>query len=102
MNPQVQVHYPANGLGDVPVPKSAIELMKKCLVRNPHERWTVQQCLASDFLKPKAVSTDFIKDVVRSAVNYGYHRQSQGQVSEEVYDKLVDSIIHQIKDLNYA
>ncbi|KAM3126149.1 hypothetical protein CJJ07_001441 [Candidozyma auris] len=102
MNPQVQVHYPANGLGDVPVPKSAIELMKKCLVRNPHERWTVQQCLASDFLKPKAVSTGFIKDVVRSAVNYGYHRQSQGQVSEEVYDKLVDSIIHQIRDLNYA
>lgn len=102
MNPQVKVHYPSLGLGDIPVPQSAIELMQKCLVRNPHERWNVQQCLSSDFLKPKAVSTGFVKDVVRSAVNYGYNRRHHGEISDETLDRLVHGIIHQIEDFNYA
>lgn len=102
MNPQVKVHYPSHGLGEVPVPRSAIELMQKCLVRNPHERWTVQECLTSDFLEPKAVSNDFVKDVVKSAVNYGYNRRSNGDISDDVLNKLVDSIIDQIQTLNYA
>ncbi|PSK34608.1 hypothetical protein C7M61_004968 [Candidozyma pseudohaemuli] len=102
MNPQVKVHFPAHGLGEVPVPRSAIELMQMCLVRNPHERWTVLECLTSDFLRPKAVSNDFVKDVVKSAVNYGYHKRQQGDLSDEKLNKLVDSIIGQIESLNYA
>lgn len=102
MNPQVKVHFPSHGLGEIPVPRSAIELMQKCLVRNPHERFTVQQCLTSDFLKPKAVSNGFVKDVIKSAVNYGYNRRHQGDLSDDVLDRLVDNIIDQIETLNYA
>lgn len=102
MNPQVKVRYPTHGLGDVAVPLSAIELMQRCLARSPFDRWTVEQCLASDFLKPKAVSNQFIKNVVRSAVDYGYNQRHREKILDETYDELVGSIIEQIENLNYA
>lgn len=102
MNPQVKVKYATHGLGDVAVPLSVIELMQRCLARSPFERWTVEQCLNSDFLKPKAVSKPFIKDIVRSAVNYGYSQRYLEEISNDTYDKLVSSIIEQIESLNYT
>lgn len=103
MNPQVKIQYPSTGLGNVKVPQSAIELMQKCLLRNPHERWTVEECLNSDFLKPKVVSEPFIRDLVHLAVNFGYNNKvtGNGLITSDVYDKLVDTVIKQIEDLNY-
>ncbi|KAK6460858.1 protein kinase [Scheffersomyces coipomensis] len=104
VNPQVKIQFPNKGIGGVPVPISAIELMKNCLERNPNDRWTVDRCLTSDFLKPKVVSENFVRDLVHSAVNYGYNKRTNGSgpMAIDVYDALVDSVLLQIENLNYA
>lgn len=101
MNPQVKIEYPTRGLGGVPVPLSCIELMQKCLARNPNERWTVEQCMNCDFLKPKCISREFVKDLVYSAVSFGSQSKG-GEITDEVYEKLVETVLRQIEDLNYA
>ena len=102
MNPQVKVKYAATGLGGVPVPLSAIELMRKCLERNPSDRWTVEECLNCDFLRPKAVNAGFVKDVLRNAVSLAAKSPRTGNIDERTYDELVQSLLGQIKDLNFA
>lgn len=102
VNPQVKIQYASTGMGGVSVPGSCIELMQRCLERNPNERWTVERCLHSDFLRPKAVSHQFVKDLVYSAVNFGYTSRQSGEIGDDVYDKLVDTVLKQIEDLNYA
>lgn len=102
MNPQVKIQYPDRGFGEAKVAQSLVDLIKKCLERNPSQRWTVEQCLASDFLKPKAVSRAFLRDLVYSAVTYGYNNKDYGEVTDDIYDKLVDTVLHQIEDLNFA
>lgn len=101
MNPQVKIEYPSRGVGGTPVPQSSIELMQMCLARNPNERWTVEQCMNSDFLRPKAVSRAFVKDLVYSAVNFGCQSR-ENVITDEVYEKLVQTVMRQIEDLNYA
>ncbi|OBA22833.1 kinase-like protein, partial [Metschnikowia bicuspidata var. bicuspidata NRRL YB-4993] len=100
MNPQVKVLYPATGLGGVRVPASAITLMKKCLERNPSDRWTVEECLHCDFLKPKAVDEHFVKDLLHNAVTFVQRNTHPGSIDEKTYTELVDTILGQIKDLN--
>ncbi|KAG2732356.1 hypothetical protein G9P44_004773 [Scheffersomyces stipitis] len=104
MNPQVKIQFGTKGLGGVAVPTSAIELMQNCLARNPNERWTIEQCLNSDFLSPKIVSESFVRDLVHSAVNYGYNKRINGggPMTTDVYDALVDSVLKQIENLNYG
>lgn len=102
INPHVQIQFPKRGIGEVRVPTSVIELMKNCLARNPNDRWTIEQCLRSDFLDPKIVNEAFIRDLIHLAVNFGYQKVSSGEpVAAEVYDQLVATVIDQIKDLNY-
>lgn len=103
MNPQVKIVYSNRGIGNIKVPQSAIELMQKCLARNPNDRWRVEECLNSDFLKPKVVSESFIRDLVHLAVNFGYNNRVNGSglIASDVYDKLVDTVLKQIEDLNY-
>lgn len=101
MNPQVKIEYPSRGVGGIPVPLSSIELMQKCLTRNPNERWTVEQCMNSDFLRPRAVSRAFVEDLVYSAVNFGCHNK-ENVINDDIYEKLVETVLHQIEDLNYA
>lgn len=102
MNPQVKISFPPKS-GDVVVPQSAINLMQNCLSRNPNERWTIDECLNSDFLNPKVVSECFIRDLVHLAVNYGYNKRVNGggPMTTDVYDALVDSVLNQIENLNY-
>ncbi|EGV65672.1 kinase-like protein [Yamadazyma tenuis ATCC 10573] len=104
LNPQVKIQYPSKGIGGVPVPTSAIELMENCLARIPNDRWTVDRCLTSDFLKPKVVSENFIRDLVHSAVNFGYNNRANGTgiISTDVYDKLVETVMRQIEELNFS
>lgn len=100
MNADVKIQYPPKGIGGIKVPASALELMQHCLMRNPSERWTVSDCLECDFLKPKAVSEKFILELVHSAVDFGATNGSE--ISEDIYKKLVDTVVKQIADLNYA
>lgn len=104
INPQVKIQFPTKGLGGVKVPTSAIELMQNCLSRFPGERWTVMQCLNSDFLKPKVVSESFVRDLVHLAVNFGYNNRVNGTgiITSDVYDKLVDTVLKQIDELNFS
>lgn len=104
MNPQVRIQYAATGIGGVKVPVSAIELMKKCLARNPNERFTIEECLNSDFLHPKIVNEGYIRDLVHLAVNFGINNRAGGSgiITAEIYDKLVDGVLKQIEELNYG
>lgn len=104
MNPQVKIQYPSKGMGNIKVPQSAIELMQKCLTRNPNERWTVEECLNSDFLNPKIVSENFIRDLVHLAVNFGHNNRVNGNglITVDVYDRLVDTVLKQIEELNFG
>lgn len=104
MNPQIKISYPSKGLGNVPVPKSAVELLQKCLARDPNERYTVEECLESDFLKPKIVSEAFVRDLVHLAVNFGYNSRNNGtgSITSDLYDRLVDTVLKGIEELNYG
>lgn len=101
MNPQVKVQYPSKGLGGSKVPTSAIELMQKCLERNPNDRWTINECLNGDFLHPKIVSDAFVRDLVHLAVNFG-HNNRNSIIHDDVYDKLCETVLKQINELNFA
>lgn len=100
MDPETKILYPEVGLGGGWVPKSAIILMQGCLDRFPRYRWSIDECLNSDFLKPKVVSRAYIRDLIYSAVNYGMERKDE--VSRDTYDQLVETVVNQIEDLNFA
>lgn len=104
MNPQVKIQYPAKGIGGLSVPQSAIDLMQNCLARIPNDRWTIEQCLNCDFLKPKVVSEAFIRDLVHLTVNFGYRNRvnGTGTISAEVYDRLVETVLKEIENLNFS
>lgn len=102
MNPQVKVQYERTGLGGVVVPLSAIELMQKCLERNPNDRWTVEECLESDFLKPKAVNGKFVKELLHNAISLGQRSPDFAHVDDKTYEGLVATILAQIQELNIA
>lgn len=102
MNPQVKIQYHSKGIGDAKVPQTAIKLMKKCLARDPLERWTVEQCLKSDFLHPKLVTESFVRDLVHLSINFGHSsRVNGGVISADVYDQVVETVLKQIEELNY-
>ena len=102
-NPHIKISFPSSGIGNTPVPVSAIELMKNCLHRDPNDRWTIEQCLTCDFLLPKIVSENFIREVVHQSINYGYNSRISGDgMTSDRYDALVDSVMKQIQNLNYS
>ena len=70
MNPKVRITYPKTGLGQVRVPKEAIEAIKGCLDRDPTQRMTIDQAMNGSFLNPQAVYRRFIQDLLVHAVTY--------------------------------
>ncbi|MDC6270810.1 protein kinase [Acetobacter pasteurianus] len=101
MNPQVKIQYPAMGMGDVKVPTSAIQLMKNCLARDPGDRWTIEQCLSSDFFCPKVVNETVVAKIVHESINFGFNKRVHGEgMSTDDYDAMVDDIIKQIEACN--
>lgn len=100
MDPDTKILYPEVGLGGGRVPQSAITLMRGCLDRVPNFRWSLEECLSSDFLKPKIVSRAYIRDLIYSAVNYGMERKEE--VSRDTYDQLVETVLEHIDNLNFA
>ncbi|KAI5957318.1 MPS1 [Candida jiufengensis] len=101
MNPQFKIQYPPHGIGNVLVPQSVIKLIKNCLNRDPDDRWTVEQCLASDFFNPKVVDENIISKVVHESINLGYNKRKAGEgITTEAYDSMVNNIIEQIRIYN--
>lgn len=74
MNPKVPITYPRQGLGQIKVPKEAIEAIKGCLDRDPTQRLTIEQVVNGAFLSPQAVDRRFIHDLLGHAVKYGADR----------------------------
>lgn len=101
MDPKTKISFSENGLGGVKVPPSAIILMQGCLDRLPNSRWSIEECLASDFLKPKVVSRAYVRDLIYSAINFGMENKGSGILREE-YDEMVETVVKQIEDLNFA
>jgi len=62
INWKYDIEYPALGVGNVPVPTSLIETMKKCLNRDQHQRPTATQLLEErdPFLNPPEMGDDMI------------------------------------------
>lgn len=98
MNPKVQIQYPKQGLGQVKVPREAIECMKACLERDPSTRATIDQTLCGAFLNPQAVDRDFIKNLIDHAVQYGIQRNDP--VKGQELDLLTDDVWRKIQALN--
>lgn len=97
MNPQIKILYPEYGLGDVKVPKSAIEMIQGCLERDPLQRLTIDEILNGAFCKPRNVSKDFVRDLVTNAINFGI---KNGDITKESLNVLTSEVWNKIEELN--
>lgn len=96
MNPEVKIIFSEKTANDEPVPRSILETMKACLLRNPDKRWTVDEVLNSFFLKPVMVTPFFIRDLIKNAVRYG---ADQKEVSGEKVEELADDVLSRLADI---
>ncbi|SSD59726.1 uncharacterized protein SCODWIG_01487 [Saccharomycodes ludwigii] len=98
MNPNVKISYPERGLGGCLIPKTILELIKMCLRRNPEQRATIDEILATSlFLNPVVVSKNFINDLVKNAVQFGVNQQHQ--ISPNTIDKLSNEVWNRLENL---
>lgn len=95
MNPDVKIIFSDKTSKDEPIPRSALDTMKACLMRNPDKRLTVDQVLESNFLKPLMVTPFFIRDLIKNAVRYG---ADQKEVSGEKVEELADDVLSRLSD----
>lgn len=97
MNPKIKPVFSTRGLGEQPVPSSLSELMKDCLHREPEKRLTVDQMLQHDFIAPKCVSEQFIKELVENAVRFGVSNPS---ISSQYLKTLGEEVWKKVKEHN--
>ncbi|CAI4057732.1 hypothetical protein SKDZ_04G2070 [Saccharomyces kudriavzevii ZP591] len=95
MNPDVKIPFPEHTSNDEKIPKSAIELMKACLYRNPDKRWTVDKVLNSTFLQPFMISESIMEDLIRNAVRYGSEKP---QISHDNLNDVVETVLRKFAD----
>lgn len=95
MNPDVKIVFSDKTPHDQTIPRSALDLMKACLSRNPEKRWAVNEVLESSFLKPVMVTPFFIRDLIKNAVKYG---SDQNEVSPEKVDELAEDVLNRLED----
>lgn len=96
MNPEVKIIFSEKTANDEPVPRSILDTMKACLLRNPDKRWTVDEVLNSPFLKPVMVTPFFIRDLIKNAVRFG---ADQKEVSKEKVEELADDVLNRLADI---
>lgn len=96
-NPKVAVQYPKEGLGGVKVPRTAIQTIKGCLLRDPNQRWSVEKALEESFLNPLAIDKDLLKTLFENAIRYGSDRR---QVTAPEMDQLTSDIWSKLSALN--
>ncbi|EJS44325.1 mps1p [Saccharomyces arboricola H-6] len=95
MNPDVKIPFPEHTGNNEKIPKSAIELMKSCLYRNPDKRWTVDKVLRSTFLQPFMISGSIMEDLIRNAVRYGSEKP---QISHDDLNDVVETVLRKFAD----
>ncbi|CAR26231.1 hypothetical protein ZYGR_0H00390 [Zygosaccharomyces rouxii] len=96
MNPEVKIIFSEKTANDEAVPRSILDTMKACLLRNPDKRLTVDEVLDSPFLKPVMVTPFFIRDLIKNAVRYG---ADQKEVSKEKVEELADDVLGKLADI---
>uniref|UniRef100_A0A060T6M1 ARAD1B19998p n=1 Tax=Blastobotrys adeninivorans TaxID=409370 RepID=A0A060T6M1_BLAAD len=97
VSPQVEIQFPRHGLGQVKVPKEAIETIAGCLRRKVNDRYTIERVLNGPFLNPQAVDRTFIKSLIDNAIRYGAQR---GAVNDAELDTLLDEAWKRIQARN--
>lgn len=70
-NPRISIEYPTEGPNGERIPDTLIQFMKRCLIRNPKNRITVDELLQSGFLNPISLSRGVLRDIVKWSVVYG-------------------------------
>lgn len=97
MNPKVKIAYPEFGNGGIRIPKSLIDTVKSCLVRDPNKRSNLNDLLCNSFLKPRIISENFINELIKNAINFGIEKKSVN--NDEIRDLATD-VWKRINDLN--
>lgn len=95
MNPEVKIIFSDRTSKDEVIPRSALDAMKSCLVRNPEKRLSVDEILETNFLKPVMVTPFFIRDLIKNAVKYG---ADQKDVSKEKIEELADDVLSRLAE----
>lgn len=95
MNPDVKIIFSDKTSNEETIPRSALDVMKTCLIRNPEKRCTVDEVLESSFLKPVMVTPFFIRDLIKNAVRYG---ADQKEISKEKVEELADDVLNRLVD----
>lgn len=97
MNPEVRIIFPdrCNDVEKTIIPKTLIELMKQCLIRDPDRRLTVNEILNCSFLKPVIVTEFFIKDLIKNAVIFG---SKQKNVSDDKIEELTNDVLNRLEE----
>lgn len=97
MNPEVKPLFPSRGLGEKLVPSNLTDMMKDCLRREPENRLTVDHMLQHDFIAPKCVSEQFIKELVENAVRFGVDNPG---ISSQYLKTLGEEVWRKVKEHN--
>ncbi|EDO18418.1 hypothetical protein Kpol_1032p10 [Vanderwaltozyma polyspora DSM 70294] len=95
MNPNVKIVFSEKTSNNERIPRSALETMKACLIRNPDKRWAVDQVLEGSFFNPVMVTSFIIRDLIKNAVNYG---ADQRYVTDEKITELADDVLNRLAD----
>ncbi|AWU78069.1 uncharacterized protein C5L36_0E01310 [Pichia kudriavzevii] len=83
-NPSININYPSNAVNLRKKPEERdnedelervcpylIDMIKKCLIRDPSRRITSQELLGHPFINPVIIDKSVIKEVVRGCVGFG-------------------------------
>ncbi|KAK9465158.1 kinase-like domain-containing protein [Lipomyces arxii] len=97
MNPNVQVVYPETGLGGTYVSKDVIAVMKGCLDRDPLQRSTIADVMEGQFIRPRYMSKEVLRELLTQSVKYGAER---GVVESDDIALLTEDVWKKIGLLN--
>ena len=97
MNPEIKIKFPerCNDNENTIIPKTLIDLIKNCLIRDPERRLTVNEILNCSFLKPVIVTEFFIKDLIKNAVTFG---SKQKIVSDDKIEELTNDVLNRLEE----
>lgn len=99
-NPAVVIKFPSQGVGGVAVPRAAVQFMQACLVHDPDHRWSVDECMTSEFTCPWVVDRETIQELVHVAMDQGYSH-SGTTMPRDYYEQLAEVMIDKIKAMNW-
>lgn len=97
MNPDVKISFSERTSKDEKVPESLLQVMKACLKRDPHTRWTIDEVLSSSFFKPINVTPAFIRSLIENAVYFGANNSDK--ITSDKIEELSNGVLQQLSRL---